>query len=107
MLCVGGAGAKADPTRLRFADIKESSVDPLARAVRHRSFGGLFSSSWGWGGGPVCHVFYLSFGNNGIQQQAQPTIRSLGVGVCLQVIDKVHGHMHQSMLDNELRVASG
>ena len=30
------AGAKADPTRLRLADIAESSVDPLARAVRHR-----------------------------------------------------------------------
>eukprot|EP00803_Ostreobium_quekettii_P004242 evm.model.scf_428.4 EVM.evm.TU.scf_428.4 scf_428:37983-40417(-) len=36
VLCVGGAGAKADPTRLRFTDISESSVDPLARAVRHR-----------------------------------------------------------------------
>ena len=29
-------GAKADPTRLRIADVSESSVDPLARAVRHR-----------------------------------------------------------------------
>ncbi len=29
-------GAKADPTRIRVVDIHESSVDPLARAVRHR-----------------------------------------------------------------------
>lgn len=36
VLCVGGAGAKADPTRLRFVDIAEASTDPLARAVRHR-----------------------------------------------------------------------
>lgn len=36
VLCVAGAGAKADPTRLRFADVAESAVDPLARAVRHR-----------------------------------------------------------------------
>jgi tRNA threonylcarbamoyladenosine dehydratase len=33
---VGGAGAKADPTKLRFADIQEASVDPLVRAVRHQ-----------------------------------------------------------------------
>lgn len=32
----GGAGAKADPTRIRIADISESNVDPLARAVRVR-----------------------------------------------------------------------
>jgi len=36
VLCVAGAGAKADPTRLRFVDIAESSTDPLARAVRLR-----------------------------------------------------------------------
>lgn len=30
------AGAKADPTKVRIADISESNVDPLARAVRHR-----------------------------------------------------------------------
>lgn len=30
------AGAKMDPTRLRIADISESVVDPLARAVRQR-----------------------------------------------------------------------
>lgn len=36
VLCVAGAGAKADPTRLRVVDLAESSVDPLARAVRHR-----------------------------------------------------------------------
>jgi tRNA A37 threonylcarbamoyladenosine dehydratase len=36
VLCVGGAGAKADPTRLRIVDIAESAADALARAVRHR-----------------------------------------------------------------------
>ena len=36
VLCVAGAGAKADPTRLRFADISQSAVDPLARSVRYR-----------------------------------------------------------------------
>lgn len=36
VLSVAGAGAKADPTRLHIADIAESAVDPLARAVRHR-----------------------------------------------------------------------
>lgn len=36
VLCVAGAGAKADPTRLRFADISASAVDPLARSVRYR-----------------------------------------------------------------------
>lgn len=36
VLCVAGAGAKADPTRLRIVDISESSIDPLARAVRHK-----------------------------------------------------------------------
>jgi len=36
VLCVAGAGAKADPTRLRIVDISESSVDPLARAVRQK-----------------------------------------------------------------------
>lgn len=30
------AGAKADPTRIRIADVSESNVDPLARAVRQR-----------------------------------------------------------------------
>lgn len=29
-------GAKADPTRVRIADISECSGDPLARAVRFR-----------------------------------------------------------------------
>jgi len=32
----GGAGAKCDPTRLRFADIADCASDPLARAVRYR-----------------------------------------------------------------------
>jgi tRNA A37 threonylcarbamoyladenosine dehydratase len=36
VLCVAGAGAKADPTRLRIVDVSESSVDPLARAVRQK-----------------------------------------------------------------------
>lgn len=36
VLSVAGAGAKADPTRLRLVDIAESNADPLARAVRHR-----------------------------------------------------------------------
>jgi molybdopterin/thiamine biosynthesis adenylyltransferase len=36
VLCVAGAGAKADPTRLRFTDISASAVDPLARSVRYR-----------------------------------------------------------------------
>ncbi|XP_020517827.1 tRNA threonylcarbamoyladenosine dehydratase isoform X1 [Amborella trichopoda] len=31
-----GAGARADPTRIRIADLSQSSVDPLSRAVRHR-----------------------------------------------------------------------
>jgi len=34
VLCCAGAGAKADPTRLRFADLSESAYDPLARALR-------------------------------------------------------------------------
>jgi tRNA threonylcarbamoyladenosine dehydratase len=33
-LCCAGAGAKADPTRLRLCDVSESTADPLARAVR-------------------------------------------------------------------------
>lgn len=36
MLASAGAGAKADPTRLRVVDVSESVADPLARAVRHR-----------------------------------------------------------------------
>lgn len=36
VLCAGGAGAKADPTKLRFVDIQEASSDPLIRAVRHQ-----------------------------------------------------------------------
>ncbi|KAK2968044.1 hypothetical protein RJ640_003778 [Escallonia rubra] len=31
-----GAGARADPTRIRVADLRESTNDPLSRAVRHR-----------------------------------------------------------------------
>lgn len=33
MLSATGAGARADPTRIRIADIKESTIDPLSRAV--------------------------------------------------------------------------
>ncbi len=36
VLAVAGAGAKADPTRLSFVDIAESTSDPLARSVRSR-----------------------------------------------------------------------
>lgn len=36
VLSVAATGGKADPTRLRFADISESAVDPLARAVRQK-----------------------------------------------------------------------
>ncbi|KAL2621669.1 hypothetical protein R1flu_001874 [Riccia fluitans] len=36
VLSATGAGARADPTRIRVADISESSVDPLSRSVRHR-----------------------------------------------------------------------
>jgi tRNA A37 threonylcarbamoyladenosine dehydratase len=36
VLCSAGAGAKADPTRLRIVDVSESSIDPLARSVRHK-----------------------------------------------------------------------
>ena len=32
----GGAGAKCDPTRLRFVDISQAASDRLARAVRYR-----------------------------------------------------------------------
>ncbi|KAJ6824458.1 tRNA threonylcarbamoyladenosine dehydratase [Iris pallida] len=36
VLSAMGAGARADPTRIRVADIRESSTDPLSRAVRYR-----------------------------------------------------------------------
>ncbi|KMZ59643.1 putative Ubiquitin-activating enzyme (E1) [Zostera marina] len=36
VLSATGAGARADPTRIRIADIKESTIDPLSRAVRYR-----------------------------------------------------------------------
>ena len=36
VLCATGAGARADPTRVRIADISESAQDPLSRSVRHR-----------------------------------------------------------------------
>ena len=36
VLCAGGAGAKADPTRLRVCDIADASADPLVRSVRHQ-----------------------------------------------------------------------
>ncbi|KAG6552591.1 hypothetical protein Mapa_005791 [Marchantia paleacea] len=36
VLSATGAGARADPSRIRIADIGESSIDPLSRSVRHR-----------------------------------------------------------------------
>ncbi|OAY79237.1 tRNA threonylcarbamoyladenosine dehydratase [Ananas comosus] len=36
VLSATGAGARADPTRIRIADLQESSNDPLSRAVRYR-----------------------------------------------------------------------
>ena len=36
VLSSAGAGGRADPTRLCFADLSECSVDALARSVRHR-----------------------------------------------------------------------
>eukprot|EP00257_Ricinus_communis_P011164 XP_002531933.2 tRNA threonylcarbamoyladenosine dehydratase [Ricinus communis] len=36
VLSATGAGARADPTRIRVADLKESTNDPLSRSVRHR-----------------------------------------------------------------------
>lgn len=36
VLSATGAGARVDPTRIRIADLKESSNDPLSRSVRHR-----------------------------------------------------------------------
>ncbi|MCO5555913.1 hypothetical protein L7F22_009457 [Adiantum nelumboides] len=36
LISATGAGARADPTRIRVADLSESSNDPLSRAVRHR-----------------------------------------------------------------------
>ncbi|PKI54415.1 hypothetical protein CRG98_025202 [Punica granatum] len=36
VLSATGAGARADPTRIRLADLRESTNDPLSRAVRHR-----------------------------------------------------------------------
>ena len=34
VLCSGGAGGKADPTKVRVGDLAESVADPLCRAVR-------------------------------------------------------------------------
>lgn len=36
VLSATGAGARADPTRIRISDLSESLNDPLSRAVRHR-----------------------------------------------------------------------
>ncbi|CAL9779085.1 unnamed protein product [Musa acuminata subsp. burmannicoides] len=36
VLSAMGAGARADPTRIRVADLRESTNDPLSRAVRYR-----------------------------------------------------------------------
>nr|KYP40036.1 Uncharacterized protein C1A6.10 [Cajanus cajan] len=36
VLSATGAGARADPTRIRIADLRESTNDPLSRSVIHR-----------------------------------------------------------------------
>ncbi|XP_039054655.1 tRNA threonylcarbamoyladenosine dehydratase 2-like [Hibiscus syriacus] len=36
VLSATGAGARADPTRIHVADLRESTNDPLSRVVRHR-----------------------------------------------------------------------
>lgn len=36
VLSATGAGARADPTRIRVADLRESTNDPLSRSVRYR-----------------------------------------------------------------------
>ncbi len=36
VLACAGAGAKADPTRLRVVDISEASIDPLSKTVRQK-----------------------------------------------------------------------
>lgn len=33
VLSATGAGARADPTRIRVSDLRESTVDPLSRSV--------------------------------------------------------------------------
>lgn len=43
VLSATGAGARADPTRIRVADLRESTNDPLSRAVLLYSYF-LFSS---------------------------------------------------------------
>lgn len=57
VLSATGAGARADPTRIRIADLRESSNDPLSRAViflpRFVLFcnlhGTIFFCSWSYG----------------------------------------------------------
>jgi tRNA A37 threonylcarbamoyladenosine dehydratase len=36
VVCAAGAGAKADPTRVRLVDLAATARDPLARAVRYK-----------------------------------------------------------------------
>lgn len=38
VLSATGAGARADPTRIRVADLRESINDPLSRSVRELAF---------------------------------------------------------------------
>lgn len=45
VLSATGAGARADPTRIRVADLRESTNDPLSRAVRGFFFF-LFNFIW-------------------------------------------------------------
>lgn len=64
MLSATGAGARSDPTRIRVADLRESSNDPLSRAV-------IFSSQFYYfcnlhekyimAPGVMVHKFYLYY----------------------------------------------
>jgi tRNA A37 threonylcarbamoyladenosine dehydratase len=55
VLSATGAGARADPTRIRVADLKESSNDPLSRSV---SFVIAFPSFFIILEGELCSVIY-------------------------------------------------
>lgn len=48
VLSATGAGARADPTRIRIADLRESTNDPLSRAV-------MFPYTHSF---PSCHVSF-------------------------------------------------
>lgn len=46
VLSATGAGARADPTRIRLADLRESTNDPLSRAVSTDTCLIFLSTSW-------------------------------------------------------------